>query len=272
MSPQARSLGALRLPAIAVALAAAVLLAAPLIVVAATSVTESAFLRIPPQGFTLDWYARVAGDPAWTGPFWLSVGVGAAATGIAVLVGTLAAFAVERLSGGAARLVRGLLVMPLAVPPMAYAVGLVGMHRLLAPWRANLAVLILGEAVLALPFVFVLVSAALARLDPALPRAAATLGAGWGTVIGRIQLPLVVPAMAAGAVLAFSAAFDDVVLALLLLPAGTETLPVTLLGAAQEVLSPALAAASTLVSVLAVAVLGLVSLLQARRSGRMVQS
>ncbi len=118
---------------------------------------------------------------------------------------------------------------------------------------------------------FVIVSGGVARIDPALRPAAWTLGARWPLVLWKIELPALLPYILSGALFAFIVVFDEVVLAVFLLPPGVQTLPLKMLSAASEAFSPELTAASTLVSVLAIVVLAIVPLVigrGTRRAGR----
>ena len=259
------SLGLYRFPIIAIAIAGGLLLFVPFVVMLSTSFTSGAFISFPPEGFSLQWYAEVLADRRWTRPFWLSIGLSSVATVIAVIFGVAGALGLARVTKpGVARALRTLFIVPVALPPIAYAVGLYGVNKLSGPFGDSLGALILGEALIAVPYVFVLVSGALGRMAPALRSAASTLGAPWPMILWRVELPILVPNIIAGAVFAFIIVFDEVVLSVFLLPAGQSTLPLKMLDASREAISPELSAASSLVSLLALVVLALTSLPWAR--------
>ncbi|MDQ7903664.1 ABC transporter permease [Phytohabitans sp. ZYX-F-186] len=268
-SPLRRGIGWWRLPVLGVALLTSLLFYVPFLVVVATSWTETSFIIFPPQGFSPTWYSDVLQDPQWTDAFKVSLRVSAAGTVISVVLGTLGALALTRLrSRTARRWIRTLFIVPMAIPPVAYAVGLYSVNLEVAALGDNLALLILGEALLAMPYVFVMVSSGLSQADPALRPAASTLGASWPLIVWRIDLPMIAGHMLAGAVFAFAVIFDEVVLSVFLAPVGVKTLPLQMLDASQEALSPQLTAASTLVSMLAVLLLGAFSLYSNRRAAR----
>lgn len=259
------SLGFYRFPIIAIAIAGGLLLFVPFVVMLSTSFTSGSFISFPPQGFSFQWYAEVLGDKRWTRPFWLSIGLSSVATVIAVIFGVAGALGIARVTNpGVARALRTLFIVPIALPPIAYAVGLYGVNKMTGPFGDTLGALIAGEALIAVPYVFVLVSGALGRMDPALRSAASTLGAPWPMILWRVELPILVPNIIAGAVFAFIIVFDEVVLSVFLLPAGQSTLPLKMLSASREAISPELSAASSFVSLLALLVLGLTSLPWAR--------
>jgi ABC-type spermidine/putrescine transport system permease subunit II len=262
------AVGRYRLPFVGIAVLVAItLMLLPFVVLVATSWSENAFALFPPQGFTLNWYQTVLTDSDWADAFWRSIWISALATAVATVFGVAGALALPRLrSIGVARAVRTLFIAPIALPPVAYAVGLYGVNLNVPTLHGTFTALILGEALLALPYVFVVASASVGRLDPALRPAASTMGAPWPVILLRIELPLILGGVLAGALFAFVTAFDDVVLAVFVAPLGSQTLPLKMLSESQEAVSPELTAASTLVSLLALVVLGATNLILQRRS------
>lgn len=266
-----RSLGWYRWPIAVVALLASLLLIVPFLILVATSWTAGSFIQFPPQGFSLKWYANVLGDRRWMGSFTLSLWTATISTAAATVLGVLGAIGITRVrSRTAQRWIRTLFIVPIALPPIAYAVGLYGVNLDLGFLRGTLVAMIVGHALVALPYVFVIVSGGMARVDPALRPAASTLGARWPLILWRIELPALLPYILSGMLFAFIIVFDDVVLAVFLVPAGMQTLPLRMLNASQEAFSPQLTAASTMVSLLAILVLAILPIshaLRARRAG-----
>ncbi|TCB97246.1 ABC transporter permease subunit [Micromonospora zingiberis] len=268
-SPLRRSIGWYRIPILIVAVLTCLLFYLPFLVVVATSWTGTSYIIFPPEGFSLQSYIGVLGDVEWMDAFKISLRVAGIGTVIAVLLGTLGALALTRLRSRAARRwIRTLFIVPMAIPPVAYAVGLYSVSLRATALQDNLGLLILGEALLAVPYVFVMVSSGLSQADPALRPVASTLGAGWPMIVWRVDLPMIAGHMLAGAVFAFAVIFDEVVLSVFLTPVGVKTLPLQMLTASQEELSPQLTAASTLVSMAAVLLLGGYSLFSSRRAAR----
>ncbi|BCJ62067.1 ABC transporter permease [Micromonospora endophytica] len=268
-SPLRRSIGWYRMPILIIALLTSLVFYLPFLVVVTTSWTQTSFIIFPPEGFSLQSYTGVLTDQEWRDAFKVSLRVASVGTVIAVLLGTLGALALTRLRSRAARSwIRTLFIVPMAIPPVAYAVGLYSVSVQAELLQDNLALLMLGEALLAVPYVFVMVSSGLSQADPALRPVASTLGASWPLIVWRVDLPMIVGHMLAGAVFAFAVIFDEVVLSVFLTPIGVKTLPLQMLTASQEELSPQLTAASTLVSMLAVLLLGGYSLFSNRRTAR----
>jgi len=264
-----RSLGWYRAPIIAVAVLASLLLLVPFLILVSTSWTSGSFILFPPEGFSLQWYADVLTDRKWMNSFTLSLWTATLSTIIATVLGVAGAIGLTRVRSRAAqRWIRTLFIVPIALPPIAYAVGLWGINLQLSFLRGTVISLIIGHALVALPYVFVLVSGGLARVDPALRPAASTLGARWPLILWKIELPALAPYILSGMLFAFIIVFDEVVLAVFLLPPGLQTLPLRMLNASQEAFSPQLTAASTLVSLLAIVVLAIVPLTNAVRARR----
>jgi putative spermidine/putrescine transport system permease protein len=251
---------------VVIAVLTAVFLLAPLLAIVPIAFSADRYLTFPPSGFSLRWLTEVFTSADWQAAFEQSLYTAGTATVLAVVAGTGAALALRRTRRGA-RLLRTVMIAPMVVPPLVLALGLYLAVDDLGG-SAGIRTLILGQATLAAPLVCLSVSAGLSKVDPALSRAARSLGHGWPSVLWRIELPLVARSIAGSAVLAFGLCFDESVLSYYLSPPGEETLPTLLwLDAAQQA-SPAIAAVSTLVMGMAVALLGLTVLLTGPRARR----
>lgn len=135
----------------------------------------------------------------------------------------------------------------------------------------NFWALAIAHTVLALPFVVVLVSAALQTMDVALERAAASLGASEGQTFRYVTLPLIAPSMVAGAVFAFVTSWDELLIALFTSGTAGATLPNCLWENVREFIDPTVAAAAVVivgVSLLLLATLELLRLRVARNDRR----
>lgn len=240
----------------------AAFLLTPLAAVLPLAFTSSQYLVFPPEGFSGQWFTALLTDPGWTAAISNSVRVAGAGAVVATVTGTSAALAVRRISTGQ-RLLRTTLLAPMVMPQLVLALGLYLTYRSIAG-GTSLTVLALGQATIAMPLVFVTVSAGLAAVDPALSRAAQSLGYRWPSIIRRVELPLVSRSVVSGAILAFAVCFDEAVLAFFLAPPSTQTLPVKMWTSASESVSPTIAAASAIVIGVAITLLAVVALLQSR--------
>lgn len=242
----------------------ALFLLAPLAAILPLAFTNSQFLIFPAVGFSRRWFDQLLTDPAWRGSIVNSARVAVAGAALATLAGASAALAVRRLPRGR-RFLRTTMLAPMVMPQLVLALGLYLTYKSIAG-GTSLTVLTLGQATMAMPLVFVTVSAGLATVDPAMSRAAQSLGYRWPAVVRRIELPLVRQSVASGAILAFAVCFDEAVLAFFLAPPSNQTLPVKIWTSASENASPTIAAASTLAIALAITLLAVVAVLRSPRS------
>jgi putative spermidine/putrescine transport system permease protein len=241
----------------------------PLLVIVPTSWTAGQLVEFPPHGFSFQWYEQVLENPMWTESFWVSIQVAFFGSIIATVLGTGIALGMRRVARGrGTRVAQSLFILPLAIPYVSYALGLYQLAtKLPASLNETLVPLILAESVIAMPLVYVVIAGALANVDPRLGRAASTMGARWPTILWRIDLPLVKMAVIAGFIFAFATIFDEATLALFLAPVTDVTLAQQLYRSANESIAPTLSAVSTMITLLAILVLGIGTLFSRRRFG-----
>lgn len=247
-----------------VAMAMALILAVPTLIIAATSFTSGVIITFPPRGFSLRWYREILSDDSWREAFVTSMLTGLLAAVIAMTLGTLLAFMAAR-----GRLIPRSLVAALAMAPMAVPLIVAGIGFYMAyvhtPLYDNIASLAVAHAMLGVPFCFVNVLAALTAVDPKLEEAAAVSGANPLTVVVTVTAPLVLPSAIAGGLFAFVTSWDEVVVATLLSTPTLRTLPILILSQLREGLEPSTSASATLITLLTVAVLVVAGLVSRRR-------
>ena len=235
----------------------------PIAAVVPLSFSSGSFLTYPLPGWSLRWYAEVLTGGKWLAALANSLLRGLAATALALVLGTLAALGLARWRGPLAAALKLLMLSPMIVPVILVAVG---SYFFLAPLAltSTFTGLILAHTVIAVPFVVVPVLTALEGLDPNLARAAAACGATPATAFRRVTLPAIVPAMASGALFAFAASFDDVVIALLVAGPEQRTLPREMFSGLRDSITPALTAVATMMIVFSTALFLLMQALQRR--------
>jgi len=241
----------------------------PLLIIIPTSWTAGQLVEFPPHGFSFQWYEQVLENPMWTESFWVSIRVAFFGSIIATVLGTGIALGMRRLvRGRGTRVAQSLFILPLAIPYVSYALGLYQLvNKLPASLNETLLPLILAESVIAMPLVYVVIAGALANVDPRLGRAASTMGARWPMILWRIDLPLIKMGLIAGFIFAFATIFDEATLALFLAPVTDVTLAQQLYRSANESIAPTLSAVSTMITLLAILVLGIGTLFSRRRVG-----
>jgi putative spermidine/putrescine transport system permease protein len=193
-----------RLVAAALAALVFLFLIAPLVVLVTSSFNRAGSMAFPPSGLSLRWYAEVLGSPDWQVSFRLSGLLVLLVVPTTVVIGTLAAYGLTQGSFPGRRLLQGFALSPLMVPEIIVALGLlyyfhgVGLiNSVTGLWLAH--------SLVALPFVVRAVMVSTAQLDPALERAALSLGAGRVRVFLTVTLPLLRPGILAAWLLIFMA-------------------------------------------------------------------
>lgn len=239
----------------------------PTFLVVAMSLGRDDVIRFPPQLLSFRWYQEALTDASWTTPALRSIVVAAATAIMATVVGTGAAVAVVRGNLPFRRAFELFAISPMVVPPIILAVGGYSIYVKLKI-VGSLAGLALVHTILAVPFVFLLVSAALYRLDPRLELASQSLGAGQWATLRHVTLPLVAPAMFIGALFAALTSFDEVVLALFLVGTNSPTLPIKIFSGITFGVSPVVAAISSLLVAVSIGALASVALLRRWQASR----
>jgi iron(III) transport system permease protein len=193
-----------------------------------------------PPAYTLGNYLALVTDPVRSRPLvnslWLASAATAAAVAIALLAGLLSVG--RRVRG--ARLVEGLLALPWAVPGTVFAIAIATAFSVRAPWAGRFIlvgtiwILPLAYLVRNLPITSRAILAGVRALDPSLDEAAATLGAGRWRTLRRVTLPLLRPALLAGASLAFVTAFGDFVTSIMLYTYDTRPISMEILSSLRQ--------------------------------------
>lgn len=241
------------------------LLLGPLVVVIGASVSESQFIRFPPQGFSLQWYRDALGSGAYLSAALLSLQIALAVTVTTTLIGGAAAIAIHRRVLPGSGLLGMVFLSPLMLPTIIYAVGLLMLWSVLFGPVTPLALWI-SHSVITLPYVVRTTLAVLAESDPQLEEAARTMGANRAQRLFLVVVPQCVPGLAAGAFFAFNMSFDEAVLSLFLRNPTMTTLPIQIYGQLEFSPNPSVAAVSALLILLTVVmILAVEKLLGLRR-------
>jgi putative spermidine/putrescine transport system permease protein len=229
-------------------------LVVPSLVVIAMSFSGGLFLEFPPRALSWRWHHAYWSSPAWIDATLRSVKVAVLVTVLATTLGTMTALALGRLTARGRPLLHALVISPVVVPTIVLSIGLYSVY---ARWRliGTTAGLVLAHAVLALPFVVLNVSAVLLKLDRSLERAARVLGAGPLRAFVRVMLPLLAPGIGSGAIFAFLASFDEIVIAMFVSGADP-TLPKLMFDGIRYELNPVVAAVSSQLIVVTALALG----------------
>ena len=202
----------------------------PLIILAVYAFNPSRLQAWPPSGFTLHWFGQAAGNPGLREALVNSLLAGLGATGIALVLGTLAALAVHRFSFFGRETISFLFVLPIALPGVVTGIALRTTFQT-AGIDFGLFTIVVGHATFCVVIAYNNVIARLRRLPRTPEEASADLGADTWTTFRRVTLPSIGTALLSGGLLAFALSFDEIIVTNFTAGPGTETIPMWILGA-----------------------------------------
>jgi spermidine/putrescine transport system permease protein len=206
-------------------------------------------------GFSLQWYGTVFDNPNILRATQNSLTVALVATVVSTLLATMAALAMNGPRVRAQGLINGLFGLPLLVPEIVTAVATL-VFFLAIGLELGLMTVMIAHIVFCIPFAYLPIRARLTDLDPRLLEAAADLYASPVRAFWRVTLPLIMPGILSGAMLAFIVSLDDFVITFFVAGPGATTLPVYIFGMVRMGITPevnALAALLLLASIACVA-------------------
>jgi spermidine/putrescine transport system permease protein len=202
-----------------------VFLFAPIVLLVAFSFNANKYGTFPFTGWTLHWYGQVFGDYQIKDALTTTLKVAVEVTVISTVVGTAAAFPLVRSNLPFRNGVRIGMTLPIMIPGLLIGVSLLVLMTSVFHFQLSPQTAVIGQAVYTTPFVVLLVAARLQGFDPSLERAASDLGANTLNRLRHVVLPLIMPAIFAGALFAFTLSLDEFIITLFLIGAHN-TLPI----------------------------------------------
>lgn len=196
-------------------------------------------------GFSTRWYAELLGDRLLLSAFRVSLWVALWSTLIATVLGTLAALALERYRFFGRLTFDTVMYLPIIIPDIVMALSTLLFFVTVAVPLSRYTILVTHVA-FNVAFVAVVVRARLAEMDKSLEEAAADLGASAWTTFRRVTLPILMPGIVSGALLAFTLSLDDFVITFFVAGPGSTTLPVRVYSMIKFGVTPEVNAISTL--------------------------
>ncbi len=245
-----------------------VFLYAPLVVVMIYSFNAARF-GAGWTGFTTKWYGELLKNPLALAAAKNSILLAVFSTVIATTLGTLLGYGLTRYDFPGKRSFSQLLYVPVFIPDIVLAVALLLFYALVRQWlgifELGLTTMVLAHVTFQIPFVAIVVRARLAGLDPALEEAARDLGANEWRAFRHVTLPLILPGVLAGGMLAFTLSLDDFVVSFFTSGPGATTLPILIYSSVKRGITPDINALSTLMILACVLGTVLVTLFQRTR-------
>ena len=198
----------------------------PLLIILLYAMNPAQTLSWPPESLTLEWFPKAIQDQAARDALWNSLKVGAAATLIALVLGTLAALAVSRHKFFGRESITFLVLIPIALPGIVTGIALNATFTQVFDMKLTLFTVVVAHATFCIVIVFNNAAARLRRMSTTLEDASADLGATPWTTFRRVTLPNMRSALVAGGLLAFALSFDEIVVTNFTIGAGDQTLPI----------------------------------------------
>ena len=246
---------------------------APILIVCVVAFTPEGFLSIPTTQWSLRWFRAIARYPEFVSAFWSSLGLGALSSTIAIGLSVPAALAIARYRFPGREALTALFMSPLMIPHVVLGIAFLRFFTEIG-LGGTFTGLVIAHIVIVLPFALRLVLASAVGMDRTIEHAAVSLGASPWRVFRRVTLPLILPGVASGWVLAFINSFDEVTMTVFVASPATVTLPVRMFLYIQDNIDPLVTSVSACVIAFTVVVLvavdrlyGLERLLVGRAAG-----
>ena len=239
------------------------------------------------QGFTTRWYANIFSNVVGTearfstenllSSFRNSMLVGAAATIIATVIGTMVAISLVRGVYPGKRILNSVLYLPVVIPEITQGVSLLIFFKIVfdyiemaagARGAPGFGTIIIGHVVFNISYVAIVVRARLVDMNPRYEEAARDLGANEWKTFWYVTFPLLLPAIIAGALLAFTLSLDDYIVTAFTTGPGTTTLPIFVYGLLKLSVTPEINAISTIMLIISTVLVGISLALQGRNAAR----
>jgi putative spermidine/putrescine transport system permease protein len=217
----------------------------PTIVVLMTSVNPTEILAFPPEGISFDWYEKALTYPDFRQAFRNGLIVTGWASTLALIVGSAFAWLVYSYQFRGRPLLEAVLWSPLIIPHFTLGFGFLLLGGAFGI-QQGYTMIVLAHMVLIMPFVTRAVYVSLANIDPNLAKAAANLGASPFHVLTRVTLPLVLPGMAGGWLIAAVLSLTEFTASLYVTGSRTQTLPVAMYNYIREYADPTVSAVSSM--------------------------
>ena len=232
-------------------------LVGPIVIVIGAAFSDTGYLAFPPEGLTLRWFVNAWEVTAFRTTFVTSLQVAVLATTLSLAIGVPAAYAMAKYRGGLPPVLATVFVLPILVPEIVFGFSMlrsvaIGLDVPILP------ALVLGHALLVLPYTVRVTAASLASFDFAAEEAAVSLGSPPWRTFFTIVLPNIRAGLIAAFILAFITSLNDVSISLFLTGPGISTLPIQLLAYVEQFFDPTIASVSVLLMVLTVTVMAVV--------------
>ena len=227
---------------------------APLVVVIAVSFTPEGYISLPVNGLSLRWFEAILDQSQFIDAFVMSAWLALVAASVSVALAVPAALALARYRFPGRGMLTAFFLSPLMIPHVVMGIAFLRFFNM-AGLSGSFGWLSMSHVIVVFPYALRLTLASVIGLSRDAELAAMSLGAGPATVFRRIVLPLIVPGVAGGWMLAFIQSFDEVTMTVFVATPGTTTLPVAMYSYISQSIDPLVPSVSTVLIVVTVAVM-----------------
>lgn len=234
-----------------------IFLVGPLLVIIAASFSNTPYLKFPGEGFTLKWYAQILKIKSFASAAKYSVIIAFAATGLALVLGLPAAYALNRYRFKGKEAIKSVFLSPVLIPVI--VLGFVMLRYVVNAYHLpTLPSLLVGHTLLSIPYVMRVVTSSLSNFDFSMEEAAKILGAGNVYSFFHILLPNIKSGIASACIMAIINSFNNVSLSAFLTSAGITMLPIEMMAYVEYHFDPTIAALASLLMAITLGVMLLI--------------
>ncbi|MGP1255457.1 MAG: ABC transporter permease [Kiloniellales bacterium] len=238
--------------------AIALVLAAPLVVIAGVALNEGRVLHFPPRGFSLQWFADILRDSGWSNALFNSVSIAALSATLAVSIALPLAYFLWRWRVRYAAALYTLGTAPFVLPPVISALGFLAFWATVGLY-GNYVTVVISHAIFFVTLPMVTISLGFQSIDRGLVEAAATMGATPGQIFRSVIFPLVRPYIVSGFAFAFVLSLNEYIVAYMVAGFTVETLPIKIFNSLRYGYTPVMAAVAVVFVAVALLVFGLIA-------------
>ena len=235
----------------------------PIIVLVIFSFNKSR-MNIIFTGFTFSWYKTLLSNRELLEAFRNTMIIAVVSTFISTIIGTVSAVVLQKYNFPGKNLVNKLIYIPIVIPEIVLGISLLSVYTL-TKFNLGMLSLIISHIAFSIPFVITSVRSTLSQLSPDYEKAAYDLGAGRIRTFFSIKVPLIMPGVISGALLAFTLSLDDVVISYFTAGPGSNTMPLKIYSMIKTGITPDVNALLTIILVVVLIALIIPTYLQSKR-------
>lgn len=245
-----------------------VFLYAPIVVVVVYSFNAAKYGG-PWRGFTTHWYATLLDNEDKITAAKNTFVLGLTSTAISTVLGTMLGYGLSRYRFPGQKIFSWMMYIPVVIPDIVMAVAMLMFYALvrdhLGLFELGMTTMILSHVTFQIPFVAIVVRSRMIGMDPAIEEAAHDLGASSWQTFQHVTLPMILPAIVAGGMLAFTLSLDDFVVSFFTTGPGATTLPILIYSSVKRGITPDINALSSVIVALSIVGTIVVTLLERPR-------